>query len=534
MKYQLKSVFSLPFLLSGCLFISSLLIFPCDTLAKTTEKRANWIIEQGVGKVYLPVSTKQPEAKKSFDLGLAMLESFEFPEAVRQFQRAQQYDPSFAMAYWGEAMAQLRILWEWLDYEKAEAIYQKMAQHADLKNVNAMERALIEATRALLTQGDRDLPGYDEKSNLMAHRHAMTTVSQQFPNNPDVATLYAQAVLGTRYGTHDYQNNNRAGLPLLKLYQRYPNHPGLTHFILHSFENARQTYHAKDAAERYIQIAPGAIHALHMPSHHYYYQGDWVNLAKTNEFAWQQSLEKQQAMGLSDDYLEYHGNLWRIYAYLQLQQPERALAIIRETLTKQETRSRNHYLVAGIAHFLLHTADQPQWRVLHHEAQGIKVNLDLLPAYDRAGYLFARAVTADHTRRQKIDHAIAEFKQEILPTLAQQPFNTQEQVTIVYKQLEAMAEIEQGHVSDAITTLIAQAKAEDEAYREHGVQLIIVKPAHELLADVYLKQKFHGEAFDHYQLELMNNPGRLLSKRGIKVASKWVGRPEKICKQDLE
>ena len=481
----------------------------------------NWVLEQGVGIVDFPVSTSNPAARGAFNSGLALLEDFEYAEAINQFQLAKQLDPSFAMAYWGEAMSHLRILWSGVDYDRALKIYQQLDQKSDLTRISAIEEALIEATRSLLTQGDKELPGYNSKSSLMAYRLAMQAVQQQFPNDPDVASLYAHAVIGTRYGINDYDTNDIAGKPLLALYDKYPYHPGLNHFILHSFENPVQTYHARKAAERFAKIAPGAIHVLHMPSHHYFCQGDWQKSAAVNKFAWQQSIKKQRAMHLPDDYLEYHGNFWRVYALLQMQQPKAALQAIKEMAAKEPTGARDSYLGASIAHFLLHTQGQKE---LYDQAAAIPVNLDLMGSHYRVGYVYAKVATDPQLSSKKIAVAINSLNKAVLPTLAQQSPSIQAEVTIIMQQLKALAKINSGDYKQGIKDLTAIAKTEDHSFREHGVPLV-VKPSHELLADTLMQQQAYGEALQHYQLELISNPGRRLSLQGLATAARHTNRP---------
>lgn len=476
---------------------------------------ASWALKHGVGQVNMPVTTSNKLAKKYFQTGLALMESFEFNDAKLYFLKAQKQDPKFAMAYWGEAMTSVVFLWFVVDYPTIENVYQRMEQQADLSHLSPLEKALIDSTKVLFMASGRNLEATSKQSAIFNYRLAMAKVYQSFRSDPDVIYLYAHSILATRHGINDYPANFKAGTLLKSVYANNPSHPGVNHLLLHSFENVAQSYMAKDAAERYPLIAPGAIHGLHMPSHYYFYQGNWQRLVELNQIAWDESLKRQKAMRLGDDSLEYHGYSWLIYGYLQLNDTPKALAAIIDISHKQASVKRDKYLGYVIGQFLLHTQQDPK---LQQRVKAIKINTKHFNAETKVGYLFSVAVCDGYKNSAEIDKAINIIQTTILPQLKKEAPTVRDEVGIIFKQLNAIKLYATGKANEAIELLGQVAKEEDDSYREHGVPMV-VKPTHELLGDLLVAQNRYGEALLEYKKELLHNPLRRLSVEGLMLSA---------------
>jgi hypothetical protein len=485
-------------------------VFSQNMHASQIQNISSWAVQHGVGKVNLPVSTNNAKAKKAFNIGLALLESYEYQDAENYFKLAQKIEPRFAMAYWGEAMSHIKILWYSIDYQKAKIIVQKMKKSADLDDISPLELHLIDSTRKLLNAQTN----HDKQKNsspLMQYRKAMSDVLAKFPNNPDVAALYANAVLGTRFGINDYANNDAAGSVLCHIYPQNKNHPGINHMILHSYENSAQSYLAKEAASRYAHISPGAIHGLHMPSHYYFYQGDWKKLNELNEYAWEMSLSRQQQMHKSDDSLEYHGYTWNVYALLQLSKMSKALCAIEAMHGKSQSKFRNNYLSHSVSQYLLHSQGNKR---LQQSVLSLNFDEELLDDEYKTGFLFAKAVRKGYHQKKSINDAIVKV-QSIMPCINNLGPSAKAEVNIMFKQLKALRLYAHGKSQPAFDALRCVSVEEDTAFREHGVPLI-VKPSHELLADLLYEQALYGQALIEYKKELIQNPNKRLSLEGLK------------------
>ena len=263
-----------------------------------TQMPISWKGSENLGEIDFKTSCNDDNAQELVNVGLRLLHNFEYDLALLNFQSAQEIESSCAFAYWGEAMSELAIVHFYMDYESASEIYARMDRLADLDSVSSKERALIDATRILLTSGDRNAAGRDESSSLFHYRNAMKTVYDEWPGDPDIASFYSLSVLGTRNGIEDFSTNLVAGNPVEKLILTFPKHPGVLHLTLHSYENRWQAWRSKIPGETYDEVSPGSIHSLHMPSHYYYYRGDWDALITINNNSWRKSIEQQDQLDL--------------------------------------------------------------------------------------------------------------------------------------------------------------------------------------------------------------------------------------------
>jgi tetratricopeptide (TPR) repeat protein len=239
----------------------------------------------GLGDIYHPVSTKNAEAQKFFDQGLAYLYGFNHEEAVRSFTQAAQLDPELAMAYWGAALAlgsnyNLQaegpsLLRAYTNLQKAIELAPKASEH---------ERAYIEA---LSKRYSNDLR---TDSNKLAsdYRYAMKELVRRYPDDLDAATLYAESMMNLRpwkLWTADgkpAEDTLEIVAVLENVLKRNPNHSGANHYYIHAVEASTDVRRAYESAARLGKIAPKAGHLVHMPSHIYIRTGDYAEAAQSN------------------------------------------------------------------------------------------------------------------------------------------------------------------------------------------------------------------------------------------------------------
>lgn len=238
----------------------------------------------GMGNLHHPVSTSNPEAQKHFNQGLALLYGFNHEEAVNQFQRAASLDPNLAMAYWGIALVNgqnynapefpelLKIARE--NLKKAQALAPK---------ASAGEQAYI---AALAERYDESVPEAAQRE--LAYSTAMGKVSEQFPDDLDAATLYAESMMNQR----PWQLWNKDGTPapnteriaaiLESVLRRNPKHIGANHYYIHAVEASNNPARAMAAADRLRDLKLSAGHLVHMPAHVYFRTGDYAQAADVN------------------------------------------------------------------------------------------------------------------------------------------------------------------------------------------------------------------------------------------------------------
>ncbi|HTH26152.1 MAG TPA: hypothetical protein VL919_13625, partial [Vicinamibacterales bacterium] len=213
------------------------------------------ISSQELGTITFP-NSGNAAAQAAFIEGVKDLHSFQFDEAAVAFQRAQQADPSFAMAYWGEAMSHNHPLWAQQDDKAAKAILEKIAPTSDARQAKAKlpkEKAFLKAIDVLYYA-----PG-DKLARDTAYSEAMAAMYAEWPNDHEVATWYALSLLGTvRPTDKGFRRQALAASIAEKVFAENPKHPGAAHFIIHAFDDPDHAPLALTAARSYAGIAPAA------------------------------------------------------------------------------------------------------------------------------------------------------------------------------------------------------------------------------------------------------------------------------------
>ena len=244
---------------------------------------------EGLGSHHREVTTSSPLAQKYFDQGLTWAFAFNHDEAIRSFQKAAQLDPDCAMAWWGVALCNgPHINYPAVRPARAAAAWQAL-QKAMAARVHAtpIERALIEA----LSKRYVDSAPVDRSALDKAYADAMAELWRKHPQDPDVGTLYAEALMDLRpwdLWTQDQQP--RPETPMIvgvleEVLRLDLKHPGANHLYIHSVEPSRHPEQANAAAERLRDLVPGSGHLVHMPSHIYVLTGRWAEAAQQNELA---------------------------------------------------------------------------------------------------------------------------------------------------------------------------------------------------------------------------------------------------------
>lgn len=271
------------------LTILFLLIFPVFVFGQhnhSSQTETNPVVlDDGLGDVNHPVSTKNAEAQKFFNQGLAYIYAFNHEEAIHSFKRAAELDADLAMAYWGASLA-------------LGSNYNLQADAAQLKNAYAnLQKALQLAPKA--SPAERDYiaalakryssdPNADRQKLAQAYKTAMGELSRKYPNDSDAATLYAESMMNLR----PWQLWSLNGKPaegtleivavLESVLKRNPNHTGANHYYIHAVEASPNPERAVESANRLRSLAPNAGHLVHMPSHIYIRTGDYTEAAKSN------------------------------------------------------------------------------------------------------------------------------------------------------------------------------------------------------------------------------------------------------------
>ncbi len=239
----------------------------------------------GMGDVYHPVSTKNAEAQKFFNQGLAFIYGFNHEEAVRSFKRAAELDPKLMMAYWGTALAlgsNYNLQAETPQLKEAFANLQKALELAPAAGEH--ERAYVDA----LAKRYSSDPNADVQKLAADYKAAMADLVKRYPDDLDAATLYAESMMNLRpwkLWTPDgkpAEGTLEIVAVLEGVLKRNPNHTGANHYYIHAIEASQNAERGLASAARLGKLAPKAGHLVHMPSHIYIRTGDYAEAAQSN------------------------------------------------------------------------------------------------------------------------------------------------------------------------------------------------------------------------------------------------------------
>jgi tetratricopeptide (TPR) repeat protein len=463
---------------------------------------------------------------EDFNLAMALLHSFEYDESEKVFARIIDAQPDCAMAYWGVAMSNFHPLWTPpLEPELkkgtnainlARKITQKTKREADY----------IEAIAAYYSDWDK----LDHPTRSLNFEKAMERLYTTYPTDKEAAIFYALALNAAAAPTDKtLSKQKKAGSILQTLYNKNPNHPGIVHYIIHTYDSPELAEIALPAARKYASVAPSSAHALHMPSHIFTRLGLWDECIESNLASVSSAQCYAEASGIKGHWdEELHGLDYLMYAYLQKGDNELAKQQLEYLKTIKEVSPVNFKVLYAFA-------ASPSRYVLENKLWKEAATLETYPAsfpwekfpWQKAILHFARLMGNVHTGQ--IDAAKAELT--ILNTLhdnllAQKDTYKANQVDIQRKAGEAWILLKEGKQDEALELMKLAADLEDKT-EKHPVTPSEVIPARELLADLLLQLNKPKEALDAYEADLKKHPNRFNGLYGAGLAAEKTGNREK-------
>jgi tetratricopeptide (TPR) repeat protein len=308
---------------------------------------------QDLGTIEFPTSGS-PAAQPHFIKGVLLMHSFEYDDAREAFVAAQKADPAFAMAYWGEAMTFNHPVWQRTSPDLAKAALNRLAPTAEARRA----RAPTEKEKDWLAAVERLYGAGDKLARDLAYADAMKRMHEKYPNDDEVRSFYALAILGTSHGGRDFSIYMRAAALVEQVYAKNPQHPGAAHYLIHAYDDPVHAPLGLRFADAYSKIAPSASHALHMPSHIYFAMGMWDEASAINERSVKAADARREEKKLDVDARGFHALLWLVYGYAQQGRYDEARGIMAqlEAAAKDSgsERTRSH-LALGRAAWLIET-----------------------------------------------------------------------------------------------------------------------------------------------------------------------------------
>ncbi len=478
--------------------------------------------DDGVGTAEMVMTTTaEANAEAHFLEGLALLHNFEYARAASAFKAAQMADPQFVMAYWGEAMTHNHPLWEQQDRDAALAALSKLGStsgHRAKSARSAKEQQWLAAVEALYGEGskqDRDLAYLEKMRDMYASEKT----------DIDARAFYALAILGSSHGGRQIPLYMKAAGILEEGFVTHPSHPGILHYLIHSYDDPVHAPLGERAAARYAAIAPDAGHAQHMVSHIFHALGNWEASETANINA--DAVVDRQRIAMGREPTDCgHYNEW--LAYSLAQQGKDASPIVegcRAEAVAEFGRADEFGRTGGwrsasssYANIALH------WGIASGEwptpvswppdnflkAQFNMAYAELLKSRGDSDAVVAAQSEMERLYASLMDALPSEMPDEkTLPAWAER--------TIA--QGQAIMTLEGGDIEQGLALLRAAAEAEAELPVVFGPPAI-EKPSWELLGEELLALGRYKEAGQAFEKALAFSPGRLLARQGLETAGR--------------
>jgi hypothetical protein len=463
--------------------------------------------DQRLGKVHFSTSCKSA-AQSQFDRAMLYQHSFWYRASQRAFEEALKTDPDCAMVHWGIALS---LLYNPHAPPPAENLPLGLAALERAKTMavkTQRERDYLEAMGAMYA----DYAKVDHRARLQNYLKAMEQLAQRYTDDDEAQIHYALA-LNTSASPADktYANQLKGAEILERIHTRQPQHPGVSHYLIHLYDYPAIAEKGIDAARRYAKIAPDAPHALHMPSHIFTRVGYWKESIASNLASANAAKESKEW----DDQL--HGLDYSVYAYLQLGQNRQAREIIDAMeKTTEHKRFAGHYALAvSPARYIVERSD---WKA----AANLQVRPTAL-AYPEAMTHFARALGAARlgdVQAAKLDIAkLAKLRDKLRDA---KDAYWSEQVDIQHQVTTAWLKYAEGQHDGALLAMSAAADAEDKT-EKHPVTPGVPRPARELYGVMLSERGLAKDALIAFEATLKKEPNRLGAYVGAARAAQTSG-----------
>jgi tetratricopeptide (TPR) repeat protein len=447
-----------------------------------------------------------------FDRAVALLHSFAYDSAAREFSEIAATDSGCAMAHWGVAMSGFHQLWSPPEADALRAGRDELRTARRIGARTRRERELIEAAAVYFS----DLDPAHHATRAKEYERAMESVARDFPGDDETQVFYALALIATAPPTdRSHTNQKRAAAILEPIYRRQPDHPGAAHYLIHAYDSSELAPLGLAAARAYAKIAPSAPHALHMPSHIFTRLGLWDESIESNEAA------RRVAHEQGDTGEELHAMDYLTYAYLQRGRDADAERVVGEL------RAMGPLLVDNFKVGYAATA-MPVRLAIERGRWSDAAALTPLPGsapHVAALAHWARALGHAHSGHPELaaaDIAQIEACEAQAHALGDDYWATQ--IGVLSREARAWNANAVGHPEDALSLLRQAADAED-ALEKLPVTPGPIVPAREQLGQLLLQQHRPAEALRELTQALKAAPRRRAGLQAAVRAAEGAGDP---------
>jgi hypothetical protein len=493
------------------------------SLVQAQDEHAGHNPSSDFGKVHFEISCSRA-AQQQFDRAVAMLHSFFYPETEKAFERVAQEEPSCAMAYWGLAISQRPNP---LTAPFAPALLKRGLEAVQKARAAApptqREREWIEALAVFF----QDYETVDQRTRSARYEAAMSRLHDRYATDTEAAAFHALALLeAVDLMDKKYSKQLKAAEILERLQRTQPEHPGVVHYLIHSYDYAPIASKGLPAARRYAALAPSAPHALHMPSHIFSTLGMWPDAIRSNlaadaaNRAYAASNDPNAAANPATITARYHNLDFLANAYLQLGQDQRARAVVDErnsigVLPAGAGMTSQTGFAAIAARYVIERAAWNEAAILAPQNTPFR-QADAIIWFARS---LGAARSGDIAAGKQSLGEVSRLQKELVS--AGDPYWA-EQVGIQETAASAWIALAEGNSSQAIALMRNAADLEDRS-EKHIAMENRLSPMRELLGELLLEANKATEALREFQRSLRVVPNRFRSLAGAAQAASKTG-----------
>ncbi len=496
---------------------------PADTAARV------------LGEIDFPTSTRSEAAQQAFIRGMLLLHLFEYPFARAEFLRAQELDPAFAMAYWGEAMTFNHPVWDEQDLPAARTALLKLGvtpvQRLDA-TADPREKAFLASLEQLYGEGSK-------AQRDRAYSRALEQMAARFPHDHEVQLFYALSLLGMHAGVRDIADYMLCTAIAQNVFSANPQHPGAAHYLIHGVDDPDHAVLGLAAARALAKMAPDAGHSQHMTSHIFTALGMWDDVVMANIAA----VKVQNAMRIETGEPARHWghySFWLLYGYLQQGKVRQARELLQEAVEELQAngtapqdrllldpdRSQVGSVVQMWTRYLIETRD---WE---DEIAGLKFNMG--DAFDpNLNFTFIQSMRAAHSGQaasarqylEQFQRLHTELKSALRQRGELNPSQQQylQRLDVLQQEMLAGIEFARGEAAAAAALAAGASQLEGEMPYAFGPPFVDW-PAAELHGEMLLHAGKYADAADAFELQLRRARLRVRSLQGLARAQFRLGR----------
>jgi tetratricopeptide (TPR) repeat protein len=444
-------------------------------------------------------------ARAPFNRGVALLHDFWYDEAERQFKKVEKLDPSCAIAHWGAAMSLYHQIWDRPEEKILAEGREELAKASSPAATTERERAYIAAAQSFFQEGTADY-----QSRVNAYSDAMADLYRRHPDDVDAGAFYALSLLAAETPGDTTNAMKRKALAVLEpLSARYPDNPGVVHYIIHACDTPSLAKQGLWAARHYGEIADSGAHAVHMPGHIFARLGMWPEDIR-DQIASVKASDAAIARRESDGMDQFHSDDFLAYAYLQMGDDVEAKKVVDasakalahfETMPGMGEFMRTMFPYYRIKLPVFYDLETRDWAA----AAALKPVAGAPPEDETLVY-WARIIAEGHLRQPaeaRASFAAHEALVERVKHGAHAYFAESTSAKIAHGELLAWVAFAEGRDADAAKLMRDSADLQDKVGQGE-----VDIPAREMLADMLLESQHPAEALVEYKRSLELSPNR--------------------------